>query len=335
MEQIQFEHRMAAHCESGTVTALLKHAGMEISESMVFGLSGALFFAYLESKRFTFPMFVLRNRPGTIMKSLAKRTGIRFRSYTFRNHRKGEATLDHLLEQGIPVAAQVDFFYMDYVPEYLRVHINVHFINVVGMNSSKYLVSDSYHPVVAELDKTKMRMGRFARGFMAPKGHLLHPVYVPDSFDIKKAIIKAIRKNCFFMLNIPIPFLGVKGIYRFADKVLKWPAIAVDAENLSHQVIKIHLFLEEQGTGGGGFRFMYATFLKEAAAILGDEELNRMSEEMMEIGDRWRDISLFAIRIGRNRDFGHEKIQELSEMIRAQGDREKDFFTRLKTTVKG
>ena len=35
--------------------------------------------------------------------------------------------LDALLDKGITVATQVDFFYMDYIPDYLRVHINVHF----------------------------------------------------------------------------------------------------------------------------------------------------------------------------------------------------------------
>ncbi len=334
MDKVLFEHRMAAHCETGTVTALLSHAGMQISESMVFGLSGGLFFGYFESKRFTFPMFVLRNKPGSIIKSISKRTGAKFRSYRFRDVQKGEEMLDKLLEQKIPVATQVDFFYMDYVPEWMRVHINVHFVNVIGKNSTRYLVSDSYHPDVAEIEKTQMKKGRFARGFMAPKGYMFHPVHVPDSFDIKKAIIKAIRKNCFLMLGIPVPFLGVKGIYRFADKILKWPELAGGMENLSHQVMKIHILMEEQGTGGGGFRFMYATFLKEAAAILGNNELDAMSKEMMEIGDRWRDISLFAIRIGRDRDLGKEKFRELSSMIRAQGDREKAFFAKLKKLVR-
>lgn len=42
-----FEHQHFAHCESGVMSSLLKHRGLELTEPMVFGLSGALCFAYL------------------------------------------------------------------------------------------------------------------------------------------------------------------------------------------------------------------------------------------------------------------------------------------------
>jgi len=42
-----FEHRHAGHCESGTVAALLRHRGLDLSEPMVFGIGGGLFFLHL------------------------------------------------------------------------------------------------------------------------------------------------------------------------------------------------------------------------------------------------------------------------------------------------
>ena len=35
MQTIDFDHKLAAHCESGMVTSLLNHSGIEISEAMV------------------------------------------------------------------------------------------------------------------------------------------------------------------------------------------------------------------------------------------------------------------------------------------------------------
>ncbi|MEZ5198908.1 MAG: BtrH N-terminal domain-containing protein [Bacteroidales bacterium] len=64
MKEISFEHRMGAHCESGTVTSLLNHKGLEITEPMVFGIAGNIFFGYFESSNFPFPTFIVRNRPG-------------------------------------------------------------------------------------------------------------------------------------------------------------------------------------------------------------------------------------------------------------------------------
>jgi len=332
--ELNFEHKMAAHCETGTVTALLNHAGMQLTEPLVFGISGGIFFGYLKSSDLPFPMFILRSKPGDIRKKLSKRLGVKFREQTFRSPQAGEAALDQALEQGHPTAVQVDFFYMDYMPEWQRVHINAHYIVVFGMNGSSYHVSDSYYKQRSQLDRKKLLTARFAGGMMAPKGMMFYPVYIPEDPDYAKAIIQGIRKACFNMLKLPVPFLGVKGIRKFADRVVDWPSIARDIEDLSDRVMKINVFLEDQGTGGGGFRFMYATFLQQAAGIVKDDRLNAMSKQMMEIGDKWRKISYFAAKIGKNRDLGPDRMKELSLMIHAQADEERKFFTELYKLVK-
>jgi len=332
--ELPFEHKMAAHCETGTVTALLNHAGMQLTEPLVFGIAGGIFFGYLKSSDLPFPMFILRSRPGEIRKKISKRLGVKFREQTFRSPEQGQAALDEALRQGHPTAVQVDFFYMDYMPEWMRVHLNAHYIVVFGMNETGYYVSDSYYKQRSELERHKMLTARFAGGMMAPKGNMFYPVQIPDAPDYEKAILTGIRKACFNMLRLPIPFLGIKGIRKFADKVTEWPAIARDIEDLSDRVMKINVFLEDQGTGGGGFRYMYATFLQQAAPIVKDERLNTLSKQMMEIGDKWRNISYFAAKIGKNRDLGPGRMQELSRMIHAQADEEHKFFTELYQLVK-
>ena len=72
-----------------------------------------------------------------------------------------------------------------------------------------------------------------------------------------------------------MPFLGIKGIRKFSKKVTEWPKYARDTDHLSHEIMKINILLEDQGTGGAGFRFMYATFLQQAAEkINGLNSLN-------------------------------------------------------------
>lgn len=329
-----FTHKMAAHCESGTVAALLNHAGLAISEPMVFGISGGIFFGYFESKKFPFPTFVVRNRPGQIRTNLARRIGVKFCERRFRDESKGERELDALLARGIPVACQTDFFYMNYLPNHVRVHINVHFIVAVGRSGDTYTVSDCYSPTLAELDRDSLMKARFAGGSFAPRGFLFYPTLIPDRIDFRTAIWKGIRSACFMMIKFPMPFLGVKGIRLFARKLEGWPALARDVEHLSHEVMKIHIFLEDQGTGGAGFRFMYATFLREASELLNHPDLLEMSKRIMEIGDRWREISLFAARIGRRRDLGPDRLRELGDMLRARADEEERFFNDLMTLSK-
>ncbi len=324
-----FTHRMAAHCESGTVSALLNHAGLEISEPMVFGIAGGIFFGYFESKKFPFPTFVVRNRPGQIRTNCARRTGVKFHECRFRDEAKGERELDALLARGIPTACQTDFFYMDYLPNHVRVHINVHFIVVVGRSGDKYTVSDCYSPTLAEIDGDSLMKARFAGGSFAPRGFMFYPALIPERIDFRTAIWKGIRSASFMMVKLPMPFLGVKGIRRFARKLEEWPKLARDIEHLSHEIMKIHIFLEDQGTGGAGFRFMYATFLREASERLNDPELLEMSRRIMATGDRWREISLFAARIGRKRDLGTDRLRELGDMVRERADEEERFFNDL------
>jgi len=156
---------------------------------------------------------------------------------------------------------------------------------------------------------------------------------VPPVLDLREAIIKGINSTVFNMLNIPLPFLGVKGIRRFADKVVEWPKYARDIDQLAHEIIRINVILEDQGTGGGGFRYMYASFLREASAVLSITELYDLSKRMLEIGDGWREISLFASRLGKNRDLGTAKLQELGDMIRSMADLEHVFFKDLRKAI--
>ncbi len=330
-----YHHKMAAHCESGSITSLLNHAGLKITEPMVFGISSGIFFGYFHNmKSFTFPTFIVRNKPGQMRRNLEKRTGVRFNTRDFKDQGSGQEALDLLISKGVPAATQVDFFYLDYVPSWERVHINVHFLVVIGKENDVYKVSDSYFPQPVDLPVKSMNNARFAHGNMSPRGFIFYPRYVPETFDYEKAIRKGIKKACFYMLKIPIPFLGIKGMRMFAKKITDWPAMARDTEHLSHEVMKINILLEDQGTGGAGFRFMYATFLQQASEIIDKPELREFAKELMEIGDGWREFSLFAARIGKNRDLGPEKFKQMSSLIYQRADKEEDFFKRLSKTIK-
>ena len=333
MSQIPFRHIMAAHCESGTVAAIVSHHGFKISEPMVFGISSGIFFGYLRTPMMDFPIFVVRSRPGEIRKKFADRTGIKFKTRTYRNQKDAERELDMLLDQNQPVALQVDFFYMNYFPAWYRIHINVHYVTVIGREGNKYLVSDSYHPQIAEIERDALLKGRFAGGPMAPRGFMFYPIYIPEKTDLEKAIKNGIKGATFNMLKIPLPFLGVKGIRRFADKIVEWPGYARDENQLADKIFRITVLLEDQGTGGGGFRFLYASFLQEASKILNYPRLDDFSKEIMGIGDGWREISLAASKIAKNRDFGEEKFRELSSMIRKRADLEEAFFTNLRREI--
>jgi hypothetical protein len=334
MSVIQFEHKMAAHCESGTLAALLNHAGMKVSEPMIFGIAGAIFFAYLKSPKFTFPQFVVRSKPGDIRIKTEKRLGVRFSTTRFGKPEKARRALDELLDKKIPAGIQVDMFHMDYIPPYMRVHFNGHFITVVGSEEGKYIVSDCYYPTLVPISVASLDTARFTRGDLAPKGFQFYPATVPGNVDWAAAAKAGIKQASYYMVKVPVPFIGAKSIRKFASDVMEWPKLTRDVVHLSDEIMMIHIALEERGTGGAGFRFMYATFLQEASKLLPGLSLDTMAKRMMENGDKWREISLFVARIAKARDLGENKLKELKELIMARADWEEAFFLELWNAVR-
>lgn len=334
MSAIQFEHRMAAHCETGTIAGLLNHAGLKLSEPMILGISGGIFFAYLKIRSLPFPTFVVRSQPGSILKYMSKRLKVGFHVRRFSGPDDAQAALDTLLAQGIPAAVQVDMFRLEYIPAYMRVHFNGHFITITGKESDTYSVSDCYHHVPSTVTDDALRRARFARGDMAPKGSLLYVKDVPSNPDLRRPVIDGIRHSCRNMIGLPVPFLGVRGIRRFAAKVTEWPSMTRDEVALAHEIMSINIILEERGTGGAGFRFMFASFLREASGLLGSADLAGMAKDMMANGDHWRELSVFAARMGKACDFSTERFRELQGLILKRADEEEMLFRRLREIAK-
>ena len=105
--------------------------------------------------------------------------------------------------------------------------------------------------------------------------------------------------------------------------------------NLVH-VIRM---LEEVGTGGAGFRFVYCAFLQEAAEKTGFAVLNDYSLRLSEIGDQWRDFAYQASRVykkrAKNANVGDRlTYSELADRLQAIGEKEKQFFLDLDEEVK-
>ncbi len=58
---------------------------------------------------------------------------------------------------------------------------------------------------------------------------------------------------------------------------------------------------EEIGTGGGGFRFIYAAFLEQAADHLQDDRLIEISDQFTKAGDLWRSSAVQMAGIYKGR----------------------------------
>jgi hypothetical protein len=327
---IDFPHRQAAHCENGVTSNLLKYHGISLSEPMIFGIGSGLFFSYMPFMKVNnLPVVSFRPWPGQIFNRINKRLGIKIERFKFSNPIDSMEALDRNLEKGIPTGCLVGVYHLSYFPPAYRFHFNAHNIVVTGRENGEYLVSDPIMPGIERLTKKDLIRVRFAKGTYPPKGRMYYIREVPESFDLKQAIIKGIRHACKDMLNIPIPLFGVKGIRYLARHMRRWPVKYGDKKAALYlgQVVRM---LEEIGTGGAGFRFIYAAFLQESSHILNNPRLEDLSIEMGAIGDRWRDFAIIAGRIFKNRAGQEESYQAAANILEELAGREEKVFRELK-----
>ena len=90
---------------------------------------------------------------------------------------------------------------------------------------------------------------------------------------------------------------------------------------------------EEVGTGGAGFRYMYAAFLQEAAELFSSEELARLSGEMTAIGDIWREFAVVSARIIKQRGQAEETFEKAGGLMLVCAGREEHLFKDLSLAV--
>ena len=330
--QIDFTHHQAAHCENGVASNLMKFHGHDISEPMVFGLGSGLFFVYLPFVKVNHaPVISYRPLPGMIFRKMAKRLGITVIKQKFPSEASANKALLENLNNNIPTGLQVGVYNLPYFPDEYRFHFNAHNLVVYGKNGNDYLISDPVMETVTTLTTEELDKVRFAKGAFAPKGQMYYPTHIPTELKFEKAIVAAIKNTCSNMLA-PIPIIGVNGIKFVSREIRKWP-IRHGNKKANHYLAQLVRMQEEIGTGGGGFRFIYAAFLQQAADILKNEKLRILSHEMTEIGDKWRDFAVQASRVYKNRSAQTDVYNMLADELLDIANREKEFFKKLKKAI--
>lgn len=331
--KLDFEHRQSAHCESGVTSSLLrKISGNKITEPLAFGIGAGLFFCYIPLIKINNgPAIAFRTFPGLIFKRTCNALGIPVARKKFSSKEKAETYLQQCLDRGQPAGCQVGVYYLSYFPREYRFHFNAHNLIVFGKEGDNYLISDPVMETTTTLTSYELERVRFAKGALAPKGQLYYPESSHDITDeqIKQAIIKGIKNNVNQMLRIPGTFAGVKGIEYTGKKIRKWRD-KLGVQKAGSYLAQLVRMQEEIGTGGGGFRYIYAAFLQEAYAYVHKEELLEISKIFTEAGDLWRTAAVHAAGIYKGRLGAQEDFNQMGDYLVEIAALEKKAFLALK-----
>lgn len=322
-----FQHRQSAHCESGVMASLLSHAGLPMSEPMAFGLASGLAFAYLPIVKLSgMPLIAYRMPPKHLIKTLSKRLGARLNSRTFGNPEQGRRELDALLDQGRLAGLQSSVFWLPYFPPEMRFHFNAHNLLAYGRDGDEYLISDPVFEEPVRCASADLQKARFAKGALAAKGLMYWLDDVPQQQDWEKLIRQAVLGTTRILDGMPLPWIGIRGIQHLARQVEQLDP----AQTKYNRLYLTHIvrMQEEIGTGGAGFRFMYASFLQEAGEKIGAAELGEASTRLTAIGDDWRQFASACVRASRSKGEAPD-FRPIAEMLRGIAGQERALMKEL------
>ncbi len=329
MAVVEFPHRQSAHCESGATAALLRFAGIDWSEAMVFGLGQGLFFGYFPFIRINrMPLVTYRAVAGHVLRRIAALPGISMEERRFSDQEQAMQQLDRFLERSIPVGLQTGVYWLPYFPPALRFHFNGHNLVVYGKEGEDYLISDPVFPGPVRCPADDLCRARFASGPLAPKGKMYVFRNVPNTLPLEDRLPVAIRAVSRTMLRSPLPLVGVRGIRFLGRRIRHWPS-RLGSEQAALHIGHVVRMQEEIGTGGAGFRYMYARFLQESGDILDDDRLRKCGRELVRAGDSWRRFAAMAARLCKGRSRPGEDYPALSRLLLLCSDQEEQVFSRL------
>jgi hypothetical protein len=332
-----FESLETHHCVTGSMRHIYVYNDHHVSEDMLLGLGNGVSFIYWHQKG-TYPFMGGRGNPKPSVEEIAaRRTGVVVEARTTSSARRAEKTLLEALEAGQPLMLQVDMGFLPYFDfggsDY---HFGGHVVVACGYDPAtrQVLIADrdkTLHPVSME-DLEKAR-GSTHKPF--PPRHRWYTFDLsgkrqPRADEVRQAIAEQVKP----MLEPPISNIGVKGMRKASKLIPRWPD-SMDAEALRWTLFNAYIFISPVGgTGGGTFRYMFSRFLREAAGITGEGQLEESADEFRCIGDTWEELGEWF----RQTSEAPEPALLLGECVgplKALADREEAAWERLRGLVRG
>ncbi|MVA75798.1 DUF4872 domain-containing protein [Auraticoccus sp. F435] len=255
------------HCETSTLGVLLGHAGLSLSEPMLFGLGAGLSFIYWDSKQQQVPFLGGRVKPFVLTQNLCARLGLDLQVHETTSPTRAWEQVRSAVDRQIPVGLQLDSHDLEYFTS--RVHFAGHVVALYGYDdTTAYLVDTAQQGGRVTTSLPSLARARAARGPMSARHRsftLAGPVDQPTAADLAPAVVEAVVACAQEFLTPPIANLGNRGIRTAARRVRTW----LDrVEDPARDLTLVATLMDRAGTGGALFRNLYRDFLTESAQLL-------------------------------------------------------------------
>jgi hypothetical protein len=260
---------------------------------MIFGLGSGLSFVYWHSKQMPYPF--VGGRARDFDENLCANLGVSMKINKTASETRAYETLKTLISKDNPVMIHVDMPYLKYLGLPEQAHFGAHTVVVAGIDEDKDIayIADTMLKGLQTATLKELEEARASTFKPFPPENKWFTFEFPAKLTpIEVAIKNAITKTAKLMLSAPIKNLGVKGINHFAKEIVQWPELFPPQNPLYEPLYEVtYVMIQEDGTGGGLFRYLYSRFLKEASELLSNEDLVNLSQRYHQIGQKWTTIA--------------------------------------------
>ncbi|MET7641116.1 BtrH N-terminal domain-containing protein [Streptomyces sp. NPDC005438] len=320
-----------SHCETTALGVLLAHAGLELSEPMIFGLGSGLSFVYWDSKRQAVPFLGGRVKPFEITRNLARRLGWELDVRETTSARRAWDQVRARIDEGTPVGLQLDSHDLEYFGS--RVHFAGHVVALYGYDQERaYLVDTARQGGAVSTSLESLARARAARGPMAARhrSFTVREAAGTGPGELVPAVVSAITECAETFLTPPIANLGNRGVRTAARRLPSW---FDRVEDPGRDLALIAMLMEHAGTGGALFRNLYRDFLTECQGLLegrpGGVLVGRGRDLFAESALLWTSVAErveYAGATGRR-----EYLTEASQLLEDIAERETAAMTVLRS----
>lgn len=282
---VKHAHRPGRHCGSSAIRDLLEFHGLNVTEAFCFGLGAGLGITYVQQPRTETP-FMVHVRSMGFEEKVFSTLDIPFHWQSWQDQAKATEALDIHLKEGRPALLLTDIYHLPYFNS--SIHFPGHAI-VAWQHSedgATILVSDTEHPGLLPVPRSKLAQARFS--LMPPFihfGSLFAPENMSaeiDPFRVRQAIIDNAKT-----LKQGNRHNGIAALKSWINDLERWEA----CENWPWLLRFAYQLIEKRGTGGGGFRKMYAEFLDEVEEILPTVKHANLPTLMRESAFAWSGLA--------------------------------------------
>lgn len=316
------------HCASNALTEIHNYYNPdnEITESIVFGLGEGISFNYA-------PLNQQRPRVLNFRNPFLENIFLNKTNINLKWRYSKELPINNLkkyLDQQIPILLHTDTRYLPFLnfsdPSTLG-NVGAHTVVLIGYNKDTYYLSDYISSDILEISKDELIMATSQTKPPFFKKNLWMPVGRFQINDLETKIIDSILMNSQYMLNYN-SYTGISSINKLMTEILYWPKFPYWKE----VAFNAYMAIEKVGSGGGGFRYLYADFLQEVMKIHPEVQNEKFISDLRQIAKSYSKIAKLFFRVYRKGDI--DLLKQIKIQLFELKKNEKNFWLSLEKVTK-